>query len=146
MDSIRIKKDDVYRIEVNDNGDYIEFDLLDIELGLKCYDTATKLVEEEKLYNANVKELYEQYKNDREILLKKMHDLDLEYCTKLRKTFDIFLGEGACQKIFGNTNRIGMFDDLFEQLIPHFEKMEINIKRIREKIKEKYKENEKDVI
>ena len=32
MNSLRIKNRDIYRIEVNDAGDYIEFDLLDINL------------------------------------------------------------------------------------------------------------------
>ena len=36
MNSIRIEKKDIYTIEVNDNGDTIEFDLVDIELPFKC--------------------------------------------------------------------------------------------------------------
>ena len=36
MNTIRIEKKDIYTIEVNDNGDTIEFDLVDIELPFKC--------------------------------------------------------------------------------------------------------------
>lgn len=146
MDSIRVKKDDVYRIEVNDAGEYIEFDLLDIDLGSKCLTAARELEKEKALYNKQSEELHNQYKDDNETLLMKHHDLDVEYCTKLRKTFDLFLGEGACKKIFGDTNRIGMFDELFEELSPHLEKLEINIKKIKEKIKEKYTRKDEGII
>lgn len=146
MDSIRVKKDDVYRIEVNDDGEYIEFDLLDIDLGSKCLTAAQELEKEKALYNKQSEELYNQYKDDSKTLLIKQHDLDVEHCTKLRKAFDLFLGEGACKKIFGDTNRIGMFDALFEELSPHLEKMEINIKKIKQKIKEKYTQKDEGII
>ena len=36
MNSFRIEKKDIYTIEVNDNKDFIEFDLADIGLPFKC--------------------------------------------------------------------------------------------------------------
>lgn len=146
MDSIRVKKDDVYRIEVNDAGEYIEFDLLDIELPAKCLKASKELKKQHSIYNQKKLDLQRQYKDNQELLFTKIHEADMEYCKKMRKIFDTFLGEGACQKIFGSANRIGMFDDLFEQLQPHFEKMEINIEKVKEKIKEKYTQKDEGII
>jgi len=146
MESIRIKKDDVYKIEVNDNGDYIEFDLLDIELPTKCLKASKELKKQHYIYNQKKIAIQKQYKNNQELLFAKMREADIEYCNKMRNVFDSFLGEGACEKIFGNVNRIGMFDDLFEQLIPHFGKMEINIEKVKEKLIEKYTQKDEGII
>ena len=36
MESLRIERKDIYTIEVNDKGETIEFDLVDVELPFKC--------------------------------------------------------------------------------------------------------------
>ena len=51
---------------------------------------------------------------------------------------DMFLGEGACQKIFGDKNYPDMFSDLGEQLKPHLEKMGVSVKQLREKTLQKH--------
>ena len=56
----------------------------------------------------------------------------------MRVAMDGFLGEGACQKIFGDRNYLEMFSDLFDELAPHLEKMEINTRGIIDRIKNKY--------
>ena len=38
MEDIKIQKKDIYKIKVNEKGEYIEFDLADISLRAKCYD------------------------------------------------------------------------------------------------------------
>lgn len=146
MESIRIKKDDVYRIEVNDKGEYIEFDLLDIELPMKCLNASKELKRQCNFYNQRVKAIQNQYKDNQESLFVNKHKADMDYCRKMREVFDDFLGEGACQKIFGDTNRIGMFDELFEQLNPHFEKMQINVEKIKDIIIDKYSNKDKGII
>lgn len=143
MEKLRVNKD-VYRIEVNDNGEYIEFDLLDIDLPMKLINGVEELKKEEKIYRQKSNALRNQYK-DKELYVK-MYDLDRDYCNKLRKVFDGFLGEGACQKIFGSTNRINMFNDFMEQLEPHFDKMELNIQGIKEKLYNKYSVKDKKVL
>lgn len=143
MEKLRVNKD-VYRIEVNDNGEYIEFDLLDIDLPMKLMNGAESLKKEERIYRQKSNALRKQYK-DKELYVK-MYDLDRDYCNKLRNIFDSFLGEGACQKIFGNTNRINMFNDFMEQLEPHLDKMELNIQGIKEKLYNKYISKDKKVL
>ena len=143
MNSIRIEKKDIYTIEVNDMGETIEFDLVDIELPFKC-DRAL----------SEVNRIYRELKAKLVIIEKKEdHSLDGEVMTanekakldahrtafkEMRVAMDAFLGEGACQKIFGDRNYLEMFDDLFDQLAPHFEKMKLNSQGITERIKAKY--------
>lgn len=146
MEKIRINKDDVYRIEVNDNGDYIEFDLLDIELPVKCLNTAKELKKQQDFYNKKIIALEKEYKDNQELLFVNQTKASKDFCNKMRQVFDEFLGEGACQKIFGNVNRIGMFDELFEQLEPHFEKIKINLPKVKEKLINKYYQKDKETI
>ena len=151
MNSIRIEKKDIYTIEVNDNGDTIEFDLVDIELPFKC---------ERAL--AEVNRIYKDLKGKLVIIEKKDdHKLDGEVMTanekakleahraafkEMRVAMDAFLGEGACQKIFGDRNYVEMYDDLFEQLAPHFEKMKLNTEGISARIKAKYTKQDDGVL
>lgn len=146
MEKIRINKDDTYKIEVNDNGEYIEFDLLDIELPMKCLNASKELKKQTDFYNKKVIAINKQYADNQELLFINKNKVDMEFCKRMRTVFDSFLGEGACQKIFGNTNRIGMFDELFEQLAPHFEKMQINIDKIKDKLIERYSHKDKGII
>lgn len=151
MNSIRIEKRDIYTIEVNDNGDTIEFDLVDIELPFKCEralsevdrihkDLKAKLViiekqedhpQKGKLMTANEEARLEAYK---------------KAFKEMRVAMDAFLGEGACQKIFGDRNYLEMYDDLFEALSPHMEKMKLNTEGITARIKAKYSRKDDGVM
>ena len=151
MNSIRIEKKDIYTIEVNDNGDTIEFDLVDIELPFKC----------ERALN-EVNRIYRDLKAKLVIIEKREdHKLDSEIMTanekakleahrtafkEMRVAMDAFLGEGACQKIFGDRNYVEMYDDLFEALAPHFEKMKLNTEGITARIKAKYSKKDDGVL
>jgi hypothetical protein len=151
MNSIRIEKRDIYTIEVNDNGDVIEFDLVDIELPFKC----------ERALN-EINKIHKDLKAKLVIIDKKQdHNLPGDVMTAnekakleahkrafkdMRIAMDAFLGEGACQKIFGDRNYIEMYDDLFEQLAPHFEKMKLNADGITERIKAKYSKKDDGVL
>jgi hypothetical protein len=143
MNSIRIEKKDIYTIEVNDNGDTIEFDLLDIVLPFKCdralagvnkayRDLQAKLVIIEK---------QEDHRIDGQVMTaneKAKLEAHKTAFKEMRAAVDAFMGEGACRKIFGDRNYLEMFDDLFEQLEPHFEKMKLNTQGITDRIKAKY--------
>ena len=151
MNSIRIEKKDIYTIEVNDNGDTIEFDLVDIELPFKCdkalndvnkvyRDLQAKLViiekQEDRRINGEIMTVNEKAKLE-------AHRTAFR---EMRVAMDAFLGEGACQKIFGSRNYVEMYDDLFDQLEPHFEKMKLNTKGITERIKAKYSKKNDGVL
>ena len=64
----------------------------------------------------------------------------------MRKAMDTFLGQGACQKIFGDTNYLTMYDELFEALQPHFEKMGLNAESLKDSIVRKYQQVEEATI
>lgn len=146
MEKIRINKDDVYRIEVNDNGDCIEFDLLDIELPMKVINLSKEIEKQTDFYNKKSLAIYKQYKDNQELLYTNKNKCDVDFCNRMRKEFDKLLGENACQKIFGNINRVGMFDDLFEQLMPHFEKIKVDMEKVKDKLVEKYSLEDKRKI
>ena len=55
---------------------------------------------------------------------------------------DNLLGENACLKIFGKTNRYGMFNDYFEQLAKILGTLEIDVNAIKEDLVKKYKIDE----
>ena len=60
--------------------------------------------------------------------------------------FDSFLGEGACQKIFGNKDNYGQYALLMDALEPHFSKMELKLDKAKKKLASKYLQQNKDVI
>lgn len=61
-----------------------------------------------------------------------------DFYNNCRKIMDGFLGENACQKIFGDANYKLMFNDLFEKLLPEFEKMKVNTEKLKKDIYKKY--------
>lgn len=146
---LRIEKKNIYTIEVNDNGDTIEFDLEDIELPLKLneafmsVDRITNSLKQKEIAISK-KEVIKKgiMTNVEEERIKAYRDAFKE----MRKAMDCFLGKGACQKIFGNRNYPDMYDDLFEQLQPHLEKMKIKSENIAKKIEEKYSNSDKKVL
>jgi len=151
---IRVKSSTIYTIEVNDNGDTIEFDISDTGLAnkmVRAFDKVNNLVDE---YQEKAKEIDERpdepFKTtvidgkEKVLITKNQYDgaamID-ELYQKSRETLDTFLGVGACKKIFGDKNYYNMFDDLAEQLKPHFEKMGINAKNLKAKVVKKYSPN-----
>ena len=149
MEKIRVEKKNIYTIEVNDNGDTIEFDLKDIGLNFKLL---RALREIDRIQDYMKKELYiiNKRQDVKGKYMSKNEEDTLRLCDKcfkdMRNAMDMFLGEGACQKIFGDRNYIEMFDDLMEQLKPHLEKMKISYNDIKKRIENKYSNKNEKVI
>ena len=151
---IRIKSSTIYTIEVNDKGETIEFDISDTGLATRMVRTFDKINSLIDKYQERAKEIDartdEPFKTaviggeEKTLITKNQYDgaamID-ELYQKSRETLDSFLGAGACQKIFGNANYYSMFDDLTEQLKPHFEKMGIIAENLRAKVVNKYAPN-----
>ena len=150
MEKLRVEKKNIYTIEVNDNGDTIEFDLADI-IGLK-FKLLKTLNEIDRIID---------YAKKEEIIINKRQDVKGKYISKneedilrmwnktykdMRNAMDMFLGKGACQKIFGDRNYITMFNDLMDELKPHLDKIGINVNSIAKDIENKYSTTEKKVI
>lgn len=154
---IRVHSKTEYVIEVNDQGETISFDLEDTSLPsrlFKMYEAMESLTteymakgkaldarpDEPRIHLAEA-ELGEDVPAEQRIITKNQYDgaqlLDSFY-KEARKAMDGFLGEGACQKIFGNTNYQSMFEDLLEQLTPEFKKMGLNTESIKTRAAQKH--------
>lgn len=142
--------EDVYRIKINGKDEYIEIDLLDMSLPYRVAQASLDLEKEYDEYETKLKELCEKHKDDKEndvSFIIEEHNINLEFCQKARDIFDSFLGVGACQKIFGDKNRVAMFNVLMEQLEPIFKDIEFNKEETQKKIYNKWKpDNKKNVI
>lgn len=143
MEKIRVNEENVYKVEVNDKGEYVEIDLLDIEFPIKCINASKTLKKETEIYNNKIHLLEKQYKDNPKTYLYKRIDIDRIYCKKMREMIDELLGEGASQKIFGSKNRIGMFDEFFDKFMPILDNVQINFEKIRENLINKYKDEVK---
>ena len=154
VSSITVKKKNVYTIKIMDeNGKYtgnkLEFKIDDIALILKL----NKAVEEIDKIKNNIK-MQQVIINKRQdipgkFLSKNEKDLHTLYSNgykDMRKAMDNFLGKDGCQKIFGNTNYLEMFDDLMEMLKPEFSKMGLSVENLKNKIKSKYSNEKENVI
>ena len=142
---IKRNREDFYRLQINDTDDYIEFDLTDIGLPEKILNASDNIFKIDSDYQKKIKEIDENCTDEVENLRQKLK-LEKDKCIEMRKEFDGFLGNGICEKIFGDANYYGMFLQLFEALEPHFEKMEIKLKKGKEILANKYLNNTKDVL
>lgn len=159
MSGIRVKSKDLFKIEVNDKGEYIEFDLGDVSLNFRCYEAIDKITEITKEADKREKELMKAIIEEGEEFdtpnKREYAKLQHETFKKMREAMDSFLGEGACQKIFGDYNGFDMFDLLLEEFEKprkeldgksYFDKMKITAGNTKERLMEKYKKNKKAVI
>lgn len=144
---IEIKRDrsDFYILEVNDKGDTIQFDLTDISLPEKILKASEELKNIDDDYKNNILQI-DKEEMSKEEKARKVIEIDKNFSIKSRKIMDSFLGDGACQKIFGDANYYGMYIELFDQLEPHFEKMVIKSQKAKQRLVEKYKPQKSDVM
>lgn len=163
MDYIKIKeKKDILKLGIIDEQGKIvkdkygkevclEFDMADIELPLK-YNKCINSIE-----NAR-KELKTQFiiidkKQDHKgkQLLSSNEELKIKalrnFYKKMEEAMDLFLGEGGTKKYLNGRNPYyEMFDDLSEAIEPHLGKMKLTVSDMTNRIKEKYKVTESDVL
>lgn len=151
MNSFRIEKRDIYTIEVNDQGETIEFDLVDIELAFKAeraFSEVSRIANDLKAKLVII-DKQEDHPQKGKLMTKNEEarvNAYREAFKQMRVGMDAFLGEGACQKIFGDRNYLEMYDDLAKALEPHFEKMKLNSDGISERIKAKYSHKDEGVL
>lgn len=160
MSGIRVKSQDLFRIEVNDKGEYIEFDLSDVSLNFRCYESIDKInniikeasEKEKQIFAKIVEEDIEDYDTESKREYAKLQN---DTFAKMREAMDYFLGDGACQKIFGDYNNFDMFDLLIEEFEKpreeldgksYFDKMQITSTNLQQRLMQKYNKNKKAVI
>lgn len=153
--SIRVVSSNRYVIEVNDNGDTISLDLSDLNLMnnlsgtfKKLDDISNNFKKEMKTVDAmNTEDMEDEYLTKKEV--KQMEKLN-KFFSDSRLVLDEFLGEGACQKIFGDHNFVSMFDDLSKALDPCFKEMRKKFdeyqKQKRREIAETKRKGKKNVL
>jgi len=142
---IERNKEDFYRLQINDTDDYIEFDLTDISLPERVMNAADNIAKLDTEYQKEKEDISNTCENEEE-KVRKLIRLEKEKSLAMRKEFDSFLGDGSCQKIFGDANYYGMYLQLFDALEPHFKKMQIKLKKGKEKLAKKYLNNDGDTI
>lgn len=159
MEQLRIQRKDVYEIQVNDEGDTIRFNLGDLELPFKLEKAANDITKIQNDLKSRLVVIDKQKdsKGKNDLMSKNQRDKLNAWknaYNKMRVAMDGFLGEGGCQKIFGDSNYLEMFDDLFDELDrpqadgkSHLEKMRLSDEAIVKRIEDKYnKTKNKQVI
>jgi hypothetical protein len=139
VNKIRIRSGTEYVIEVNDAGETISFDLADTSLPSKLFKMMDRVEELTSEIDAKAKEIDAlpdktvKTIGDVNVSQKQMEGAQLmdDYFIRVREALDIFLGEGACQKIFGDKNYYSMVGDLMEQLEPHFKKIGLTAEQVK---------------
>lgn len=156
-DFIQLKKDNILRFGIQDadgvdTGEFLEFDLEDIELPLK-------INEAEARHRKNIEYVRNQFiiidkKEDKKgkflLSWKEEEKLKIlnEYYKRETEALEIFLGVGAVNKLLnGRKPYFSMYDDINDMLAPILPKIEVRADNIINKIKSKYKNvQEKDVL
>ena len=138
-------KKEVYQLEINDNGDFIEFDLTDISLPEKFLNASDNITKIDFEYNQEARKIEKSDLSETE-KIRAIIKLEKEKTQEMRKIFDSFLGEGTCEKIFGTVDHYCQFVALIDALEPHFEKMNFNLKAARKKLADRYLDKNKEVI
>ena len=157
-EKLRIQRKDIYEIEVNEKGETIQFALGDIELPFRlneAYEGISAAQErlKQKLTIIN-KQKDVKIKNSAMTKNQKLvMEAQKECFAQMRTAMDRFLGEGGCQKVFGDVNYLEMYNDLFDALNEkgedgrsHLERMKISNEAISERVMEKYGSIENQVI
>ena len=163
MDYIKIKKrEDIFKLGIMDeegnivkdekgNEVCLEFDLADIELPIR-YNRSVNEVNNarRKLRNQLIIIDKKQDHKGKQMLSAneeaKAKALQLFY-KEMENAMDLFLGEGGTRKYLNGKNPYWtMFEDISEALEPYMDKMQLTFTDMTEKIKEKYKVKESDVL
>lgn len=160
MEGIRVKSKNIFKLIVNDEGEYIEIDINDVSNNFKCYEAIDKINKIQEEVNEKISKITSQLLEEnpdecdtpaKREFAKIQHEAFIE----IRKAIDGFLGKNACQKIFGDYNDFDMFDLLMEELEKprkelqgksYLDKMKIKAENTKEKLMEKYQKNKKAVI
>lgn len=157
---IQLDKDDVLRLEIRTNdgkstGEFLEFDLEDIELPLKYQEMS----EMEKRNQQNLRNQFLIIDKRQDVKGKKLLSKNEEdkikalndFFKKEEEIYDMFLGKGGVKKLLngrkmGWTSLKNIDEIIKKQIMPHFD---LSMEIITNKVKEKYsqsKNKDKEVL
>ena len=158
MEQLRIHRKDIYEIEVNDNGDTLTFAMGDLQLPFLLNEAYEEISKTQDWLKQKITVINKQKDSKEKNSAMTRNQIAVmnaqkEAFAKMRKAMDKFLGEGGCQKVFGNANYLEMYNDLFEELtkkgedgLSHLDRMKISSDSISKRIEEKYKTVKNQVI
>ena len=153
---IQLKKNDILRLGIKtdegiDTGEYLEFDLEDIELPLKYQELVEKDEKNRKWLKNQMLIIDKREDVKGKKLLSKNEEDKIKaintFCKNEEEVYNLFLGENGVQKLLNGRKltwtSFKEIDELIEkQIVPH---LDLSMTKISEKIKNKYgsnKENE----
>ena len=157
-DTIKLEKSNTLKLKIvtdegEDTGNYLEFDLEDIELPLRYQE----LLEQDKKNKENLRnQLFiigkRQDVKGKKLLTKNEEDkirAIKDFLNKEREVYDMFLGPNGVEKLLNGKkfhwDTLKEIDKIIEkQIAPH---LDMNLKSITDKIKNKYgKVDKSDVL
>lgn len=133
------------------NEVFIEFDLGDIELPLKYNKCINQIEQARKNLKAQFIIIDKKQDHKGKQLLSS-NELEKVKATKqfykdVEIAMDLFLGQGGTKKFLNGRNPYWeMWDDIDEMLKPYYPKMKLTVNDLTDRIKEKYKVSESDVL
>lgn len=155
-DVIQLKKNEIIKIgirdaEGNDTGNYLEFDLEDIELPLRANECEVQhrknldflrmqFVIIDKKEDKKGKKLLSWKEEEKLKVLQEFYKREMD-------ALDLFLGKGGTAKLLNGRNPyISMYSDIDEILKPIMPKLKLNADNIMNKIKQKYSNDKEDDV
>ena len=152
LNESNILKLEIFTSDGKSTGEYLEFDLEDIELPLKYQD----LIEQEKKNRVNLKNQLTIIEKRQDVKGKKLMSKNeedkikamTEFYKKEAEVLDGFLGEGGVNKLL-NGRKLGWtslqeIDEIIEKQISPY--IKINMEDITKKIKKKYNTSEETEV
>lgn len=147
---IKLKENDILKVSIkdtngNDTGEYLTFDLEDIELPLRSQES----IEQHKRNIADLKnqliiiDKKQDHKGKKLLSANEEEKVKviLDFYNKEIKALDLTIGEGKTNMILSLMKRkpyITMFDDISELLEPIKPMLKVNYDLIKNKLKDKY--------
>lgn len=160
---IKIKpKKDILKLGIMDENDnivkdnngneiYLEFDLADIDLPIKYNKCVGMINEAKKELKMQMVIIDKKQDHKGKGYLSQNEEAKIKavrsFYKKMETAMDLFLGEGGTRKFLnGRKPYYEMFDDIGEALKPYEDKFRLTITDMTERIKNKYKVVESDVL
>lgn len=151
MEKIRVQSSEQIEVEVNDNGDTITLDPLDLNFPIKLNKAIGELEKKTDVFKQamSLLEKREDVKLKNEVLTKNQKERFLkynEYLDACGNVIDEVFGEGTCKKVFGDKKYFGMYEDFINALEPIIKKVYGDTDAVIDRIKKKYSKENSDVL
>ena len=158
---IKVEKKDIFKLGIADeNGNpkldkngkevYLEFDLADIELPLKL-NKCEHLIRKAQVNFKNKLVIIEKKQDKKGKMLLSSNEEEKvralqDYYKDMEEAIDLFIGKGGTEKVFGSRRYWEMYKDLSEMLKPFLPQMKLSVTDMTNRIVDKYKEKERNVL